>query len=131
MPDARRHDFTRGLYGHITHTDLSSTDPDATREWCAAVFGWTFQPVLPTPAGDYHAFAYSETGGGGIRRTEADEAPGSTPKVHVENTQTAYDAAIAAGAEPIAPPYKVMDGVCVAMVRAPGGVVIGLSGPTD
>ena len=76
-------------------------------------------------------FAYSQTGGGGIRRTEANEAPGSTPTVHVENTQIAYDAAIASGAESIASPHKVMDGVCVAMVRAPGGVVIGLSGPTD
>ena len=131
MSDDRSHEFTRGLYGSITHTDLSSLDPAATREWCAQVLGWTFQPAFPTPGGDYHLFAYSESGGGGIRHTAPDEAPGSTPTVHVENTQAAYDAALQAGAEPVSPPTRVMDGVCIAMVRAPGGVLIGFSGPTS
>jgi predicted enzyme related to lactoylglutathione lyase len=131
MTDERSHEFTRALYGWITHTELSSTDPEATREWCTKVLGWTFQPPFPTPAGDYHLFAYSETGGGGIRPTAAEEAPGSTPTVHVEDTQAAYDAALAAGAEPVNPPETVMEGVRIAMVRAPGGVLIGFSGPTD
>lgn len=129
-PHAPSHEFTRGLYGWITHTDLASSDPAATRTWCAQVLGWTFRPPFPTPSGDYHLFAYSEAGGGGVRQTAPGEQPGSTPTVHVEDTQAAYDAAIAAGAEPISPPTKVMEGVCIAMVRAPGGVLIGLSGPT-
>ncbi|MFI5099905.1 MAG: hypothetical protein ACHQE5_05240 [Actinomycetes bacterium] len=130
MSDERRHEFTRGLYGWITHTDLTSSDPAATRDWCAAVFGWTFQPPFPTPGGDYHLFAYSEQGGGGIRGTGPGETPGSTPTVHVQDAQMAYDAAIAAGATSVTAPTAVMDGVCLAMVRAPGGVLIGLSGPT-
>lgn len=129
--DEPRHEFTRGLYGWITHTELSSTDPQATREWCDSVLGWTFQAPFPAPAGDYHLFAYSDTGGGGIRATAPGESPGATPTVHVENTQQAYDAALAAGAEGVHPPEKVMDGVCIAQVRAPGGPLIGLSGPTD
>jgi predicted enzyme related to lactoylglutathione lyase len=131
MAEERSHELTRGLYGWITHTDLSSTDPEATRTWCAEVLGWTFQPPFPTPAGDYHLFAYSESGGGGVRRTGPDEAPGSVPTVHVEDTEAAYESALAAGAESVNPPTKVMEGVCTAMVRAPGGVLIGLSGPTD
>jgi len=131
MTDQRSHEFTRGLYGSITHTELSSTDPEATRDWCAEVLGWTFQPAFPSPSGDYHLFAYSESGGGGIRHTAQGEAPGSTPTVHVEDTQTAYDAALAAGAESVNPPETVMEGVRIAMVRAPGGVLIGFSGPTD
>lgn len=131
MSEERSHEFTRGLYGWITHTDMASTDPAATREWCASVLGWRFQEPFPTPTGDYHLFAYSESGGGGVRSAAPGEVAGSTPTVHVENTQAAYEAAIAAGAEPVNPPNKVMDGVCVAMVRAPGGVLIGLSGPTD
>ncbi len=90
-----------------------------------------FQPGFPTPAGDYHLFAYSETGGGGIRHTTAEENPGSTPTVHVQDTQAAYDAALAAGAEPVTPPTTVMDGVRTAMVLAPGGILIGFSGPTE
>jgi len=131
MTDKRSHEFTRGLYGSITHTELSSTDPEATRDWCAEVLGWTFQPTFPSPAGDYHLFAYSESGGGGIRHTAQGEAPGSTPTVHVEDTQAAYDAAMAAGAESVSPPETVMEGVRIAMVRAPGGVLIGFSGPTN
>jgi hypothetical protein len=131
VSDDHSHEFTRGLYGWITHTELSSTDAAATRDWCAAVLGWDFQPPFPTDRGEYHLFAYSEAGGGGIRGTSQGEAPGSTPTVHVSNTQQAYDAALAAGAESVSPPTKVMKGVCVATVRAPGGVVIGLSGPTD
>jgi hypothetical protein len=57
--------------------------------------------------------------------------PGSTPTVHVADTRAAFDAALAAGAEPVSPPEKIMDGVCVALIRAPGGVLIGFSGPTE
>jgi uncharacterized protein len=130
MSDGPSHEFTQGLYGWITHTDFASTDPAATRDWCAEVLGWTFQPAFPTPAGDMHLFAYSDSGGGGIRAAEPDETPGSTPTVHVKDTQVAFDTALAAGAEMVRPPTKIMDGVCVALVRAPGGVLIGFSGPT-
>ena len=130
MSDERKHEFTHGLYGWITHTELASADPAATQTWCASVLGWTFQPPFPTPAGDYHLFAYSEAGGGGIRQTAAAEVPGSTPTVHVQDTRAAFDAALAAGAEEVSPPHFVMEGVCIARVRAPGGVLIGFSGPT-
>jgi predicted enzyme related to lactoylglutathione lyase len=95
------------------------------------VLGWKFQPPLPSPAGDYHLFAYSESGGGGIRQTTPGESPGSTPTIHVSDTEAAYEAALAAGAESVNPPQTVMEGVRIAMVRAPGGVLIGFSRPTD
>lgn len=130
MTDERTHEYTPGLHGWITHTELISTEPEATRNWCAEVLGWTFPPPMATPAGDYHLFAYSDVGGGGIRGTTPGEAPGSTPTVHVDDAQAAYDAALAAGAESIQPPMRIMAGVCVALVRAPGGVLVGFSGPT-
>lgn len=130
MTEEREHEYTPGLHGWITHTELSSADPVATRDWCAGVFGWDFQPPFPTPAGDYHLYAYSEQGGGGIRQTAPDEAPGSTPTVHVDDTDRAYQAALAAGAESLGEPHDIMPGVRIALVRAPGGVVFGLSGPT-
>jgi 4-hydroxyphenylpyruvate dioxygenase-like putative hemolysin len=55
--------------------------------------------------------------------------PGSVPTVHVEDAHAAFAKAIAEGAEEITPPIRVMEGVTIAMVRAPGGVMIGLSGP--
>lgn len=130
MADERRHQFTDGLYGWITHTDLASTDPSATKVWCADVLGWNFPPPFDTPTGTYQLFTYSDVGGGGIRPVAPGEQPGSTPTVHVRDAHAAFEAALAAGAESIRAPTKVMDGVCTALVRAPGGVVIGFSGPT-
>jgi predicted enzyme related to lactoylglutathione lyase len=130
MPDEHGHEFTDGLYGWITHTDLASTDPAATKAWCAEVLGWTFMPPMSLPRGEYHLFAYAEQGGGGIRAVGDGEEPGSTPTVHVRDAAAAFDAALAAGAEAVQPPTKIMEGVCTALVRAPGGILIGFSGPT-
>ena len=70
---------TRGLNGWITHTELASADPLATKAWCAKVLGWTFRPSFSMPGGgEYHLFAYSDKGGGGIRATNASEAPESS-----------------------------------------------------
>lgn len=123
------HTPTPGLYGWITHTDLSSRDPAATRDWAAQVFGWRFMPPMPMGEGEYHLFAYAEQGGGGIRRTERDETPGALPYVHVADAQEAFDRAVQAGAEPVRPPDRIMEGVTIAIVRAPGGVLVGISGP--
>ena len=128
-PAASSHVPTRGLYGHITHTDLASSDPPATRDWCAKVLGWTFRPSFPTATGDYHVFTYSDTGGGGIRATNPPELPGSIPFVHVADATAAFEAAVREGAEGLQPPTRVMAGVTTAVVRAPGGVTIGFSGP--
>jgi predicted enzyme related to lactoylglutathione lyase len=123
------HEPTRGLYGHITHTDLVSRDPAATRAWCERVFGWQFQPPMMSPMGEYHLFAYSAQGGGGIGKGEPPEQQGSTPFVHVADAQAAFDLAIEAGAVAVQKPERVMEGVTIALVRAPGGVAMGLSGP--
>ena len=128
-PSSMKHEPTQGLYGWITHTELASADPDATQAWCAKVLGWTFRPSFPTPGGPYHLFAYSDKGGGGIRRNNPPEVPGTVAYVHVENAQASFDKAIAEGAEEMLPPTRVMEGVTVAIVRAPGGVPIGFSGP--
>jgi uncharacterized protein len=126
---APRHEPTRGLYGWITHTELASSDPAATKAWCATVLGWTFKPSVPTPGGEYHLFAYSDKGGGGIRSNNPPEVPGSIPYVHVADARAAFEKALREGAEAMMPPDRVMEGVTIAIVRAPGGVPIGFSGP--
>lgn len=125
-----RHEFTQGLFGWITHTDLASADPAATKAWASKVLGWTFTMDLPMPGGGaVHLFAYSDKGGGAIRPTNPPEQPGSIPYVHVRDCRAAYDRAIQEGAEEMMAPTRVMEGVTVAIVRAPGGVPIGFSGP--
>ena len=123
-------DPTRGLHGWITHTELASADPAATKTWCAKVLGWTFKPSFPTPAGEYHLFTYSDKGGGGIRRNEPPEAPGTIPYVNVADVHVSFAKALREGAEEMLAPEKVMEGLLIAIVKAPGGVVIGLAGPS-
>jgi uncharacterized protein len=125
----RSHTPTRGLDAWITHTELASADPKATKEWRAKVLGWTFIPSFPTPEGDYHLFRYSDKGGGGIRSNNPPEVPGSIPYIHVADTKAAFEKALREGAEEMFPPERVMEGVTIAIVRAPGGVSIGFSGP--
>lgn len=124
-----KHEFTKGLYGWITHTDLASSNPGATRDWAAKVLGWTFRPPMAMPNGDMHFFTYSDKGGGAIRYNNPPEIPGSIPYIHVRDCQASYDKALEEGAEEMLSPIRVMEGVMVAIVRAPGGVPIGFSGP--
>src|SRR2546430_5478277 len=97
---AKKHVPTRGLYGWITHTELASSDPAATKAWCEATLGWKFKPRFPMPGGgEYHLFTYSDKGGGGIRRNELPEVPGSIPYIHVADARKAFQKALSAGAE--------------------------------
>jgi predicted enzyme related to lactoylglutathione lyase len=123
-----KHKFTRGLDGWITHTDLASDDPTATKTFCIAVLGWRFRDPMTTPNGDVHLFAYSEKGGGAVRPVSPPEIPGSIPYVHVSDAEAAFQKALAAGAEEMLSPVRVAEGVTIAIVRAPGGVPIGFSG---
>jgi uncharacterized protein len=129
MTNPPSHIPTQGLYGWVTHTELASADPDATKDWCAKVLGWRFKPSFPIPGGEYHLFAYSDQGGGGIRPNNPPEVPGSIPYIHVADTRASFDNALREGAEEMLPPTRVMEGVTVAIVRAPGGGPIGFSGP--
>jgi predicted enzyme related to lactoylglutathione lyase len=124
-----KHKFTKGLYGWITHTDLASLDPAATKAWCTKVLGWKFKPSFPVPGGEVHLFAYSAKGGGAVRPINPPEVPGSLPYVHVRDAGAAFAKARQAGAEEMMPPTRITEGVTLAIVRAPGGVPIGFSGP--
>jgi predicted enzyme related to lactoylglutathione lyase len=123
------HKATQGLYGWITHTNIVSSDPEASKKWCAKVFGWEFKPSMRTATGDYYLFAYADQGGGGIRAAGPAESPASVPFVHVANVRAAFDQAIREGATEVTAPHAPMEGVAIAVVRAPGGFLIGLSGP--
>lgn len=117
------------LNGWITHTDIASNNAEATKEWCAKVLGWKFVGSMPTPTGEYHMFAYSDKGGGGVHGAGAAESPSNTPYVYVRDARATFESALAAGAEAIQSPEDMGDMVTTAIVRAPGGVVIGLSSP--
>jgi predicted enzyme related to lactoylglutathione lyase len=113
--------------GLITHTELASADPLATRDWCTKVLGWKFGQPMPTPGGPYHMWRFANDTGGGIRANNPPEVPGSIPYCEVVDIQAAFARALAAGATEMLRPEQVPGGMgWIAIVAAPGGVAIGL-----
>lgn len=127
--------------GFISHTELVSTDPGATKRWCEAVLGWKFGTPMPTPTGPYEMWSFGGNMGGGIRGVSAaggptdvpavdrSEGPGTIPYCEVADIQAAYRRALEAGAREMMPPDQIPGGNgWLALVQAPGGVVIGFWG---
>lgn len=112
--------------GVITHTELASADPSATRAWCESVLGWKFEMTVPTPAGPYHMWRFGIGTGGGIRANNPPEVPGSIPYCEVADIKATYARAVASGATGMMPPEQLPGGMgSIAIVAAPGGVAIG------
>jgi len=110
----------------VTHTELASGHPAATRDWCESVLGWKFDRSVPTPAGPYYMWQTKMGTGGGIRANNPPEVAGSIPYVEVANIKAAYAKAIKNGAVEMFPPDKLPgDAGWIAIVAAPGGVAIG------
>jgi len=113
----------------ISHTELASTDPAATKTWAEQALGWKFLDPMPTPQGPYHMWSFGDNMGGGIRANNPPETPGSIPYVEVPDIQKAYDRAVKAGATPMMPPEDIPGGMgSIAIVQAPGGPAIGFWG---
>jgi predicted enzyme related to lactoylglutathione lyase len=112
--------------GVITHTELASADPPATRTWCERVLGWKFGTPMPTPTGPYHMWRSANDTGGGIRENNPPEVPGTIPYCEVADIQATFAKAIAAGATEMVGPMALPSGMgWIAIVAAPGGVAIG------
>lgn len=117
--------------GIITHTELASTNPLATRAWLENVLRWTFGEPTPSPAGPYHMWRFEELGtGGGLRVNNGPENPGSVPYVEVKNMRTVYARALAAGATEMMPPMELPGGMgSIAVIMIPGGIQFGFWSP--
>jgi len=112
--------------GVITHTELASADPSATKDWCETVLGWKFGEAVPTPTGPYNMWRFDNNTGGGIRANNPPEVPGSIPYCEVADIQSTFARALAAGATEMMAPEQLPGGMgWIAIVAAPGGVAIG------
>lgn len=127
--------------GFISHTELVSANPGATKRWCEKVLGWKFAASMPTPTGPYEMWSFGGNMGGGIRAVSSSavsrdvppvdrpEAPGTIPYCEVLDIHDAYRRALEAGATEMMPPDEIPGGNgWLAIVQAPGGVTIGFWG---
>ena len=124
-----RHVPTRGLYGWITHTELASSDPASTKAWCSKVLGWTFKPASQYPAVSTICLPTLSKGEGGefVRSTHLKYQVAHhmymsrTLRMPLRKRCAKGTGGIAANTDD--------GGVTMAIVRAPGDVQIGFSGP--
>ena len=115
--------------GFISHTEIASADPPATRAWAEKVLGWKFS-TMPMPDGSqYHMWDFGDQTGGGIRGNNGPEPPGTIPYCEVPDIKAAHAKAVKAGATEMMPPTSIPgSGGWISIVQAPGGPAIGFWG---
>jgi uncharacterized protein len=109
--------------GTMAFSELSSTDPAATRKFLERVFSWRFQSVQ-FPMGEYLSFRTPGSGQGGIRATQEKETPGSLNYVRVLDLDAARTKIERAGGEIVMPRVDVPGMGSFFWFRVPGGPVL-------
>jgi predicted enzyme related to lactoylglutathione lyase len=108
----------------IVHAEIRSADPDATRAFFGALFGWTY------PEGAVPGYTYVETGVPGALPAGISPLQGGaslvTFFVGVEDIDAAVAQATALGGSVVQEPTRV-PGVAFALIADPAGQVVGLA----
>ncbi|MDA1195633.1 MAG: VOC family protein [Planctomycetota bacterium] len=111
--------------GHFVWHDLKSSDPDASKAFYAALFGWDIQDVPMGGAGMYRMITAAGEGQGGIEALEDEEAGSHwLAYVAVPDVDAAAKAASSAGGSVVMPPSDIPNVGRFAVVRDPSGATI-------
>ncbi len=120
---AKRKDADNRVDGVPAFTELSSSDPAATRRFLEKVFGWTFESTK-MPMGEYLSYRTSGGGQGGIRPTKSNEPPSSTNYVRVPDLDTALQKIKRNGGDIVLPRVDVPGMGSFFWFRIPGGPIM-------
>jgi predicted enzyme related to lactoylglutathione lyase len=112
-----------GTDGTMAFSELSSTDPAATRAFLEKVFGWHFES-LKFPLGEYLSFQAPGGGRGGVRSVQAKEIPGSMNYVRVEDLDAASRKIERAGGAIVLPRVDIPGMGSFFWFRIPGGPIL-------
>lgn len=111
------------VLGMIAHTELVSSDPDATRNFLENAFEWNFQSIS-TPQGEL--ITYETPGGvkGSVRNVRPKEVPISMNYVLVDDLDAAQNKIISLGGEIVMPRVDVPKMGSFFWFKAPGGPIL-------
>jgi len=112
------------MRNHISHVEVSGTNPDQLREFYGQVFDWQIQHM---PEMQYNMVDGSPSIGIG----SSPENPYVTFYVDVDDLQATLDKAEAAGGKTIMPPMEIPGTVKMAMFADPEGHFIGITSPIN
>ncbi len=112
-------------FGAIAHTELGTSDPEATTDFLRTVFGLQFE-TTPGPGGAPYHMAYTEGQPScGVRPVMPQEpGPSQTPYFNVEDLDATIQAATDAGAQVFLPKTAVPGQGWMAWIGIPGGNTI-------
>ncbi|MGP8072609.1 MAG: VOC family protein [Thermoplasmata archaeon] len=107
----------------MAFTEMASEDPRATRLFLERAFRWSFRSVQ-MPQGEYLSFDIPGGGRGGIRPTQATEAPSSLSYIRVDNLDRAKARVVQAGATVVLPRVDVPGRGSFFWFKIPGGPIL-------
>lgn len=122
MVERKKSDAARTI-GMIVHTELASTDPEATKSFLEEVFGWNFE-TLTTPTGKQIAFRTQGGTSGSIRAAQRAESPVSMSYVLVDDIDGAASKIKKMGGEIVLPRTDVPGMGSFLWFKVPGGPVL-------
>jgi uncharacterized protein len=122
LPADRKANLKR-VAGMLAHTELTSTDPEATRRFLEKVFGWDMENIK-APAGKL--IRYKTPGGaeGSIRGAGPKEAPGVVSYVLVDDVELTAKMVKRGGGELVLPITDVPRMGRFFWFKVPGGPVL-------
>lgn len=122
MPRSKKTNLER-MVGMLAHTELASTDPEATRRFLEKVFKWNLEEI-DTPTGKL--IRYQTPGGarGSIRGTHPKEAPATVNYILVEDIESTASIIKRSGGEILMPIADVPHMGRFFWFKVPGGPVL-------
>ena len=115
--------------GSPSWADLSSPDPEASRAFYGALFGWTGEPSPEPEARGYTVFMLGDAAVAGLGPTFGDMPPFWSTYVTVADADGATAAAAAAGGQVLMGAMDVLDAGRMAVIADPSGAALSLWQP--
>jgi|GEM_PF-462147 len=107
--------------GSITHVELYSEDPEATRAFHEAVFNWTFEAMEES---DYLLFEGPTPPFGGIMEATDEMPVGTLLYLLAEDAEGTIEAIDDAGGSVLREPFPIEGWGTMALFEAPGGTAL-------
>ncbi|MBO6554166.1 MAG: VOC family protein [Roseitalea sp.] len=122
-------------HGHFHWNELMSRDVEKAKAFYADVLGWSFESMKMGPTGTYWIAIQDGERVAGMYEMAGDSFDGMPeawyPYIAVDDVDERVERAKAAGATVLGEPFDVPQLGRIAMVRQPGGALMGWIAPAD
>jgi len=122
-------------HGHFCWNELMSWDVEKAKTFYAETLGWTFEPVDMGPDGTYWIAMDGDQMTAGLFEMDRDRHEGMPETwcayIAVDDVDARVEKARTAGATVMGEPVDVPMAGRIAMIREPGGALVGWMTPSE